>query len=122
MSQQPVHARRLILFAGLTAIWLTGAAFRLRAEAELRAAAVARVPADHAGRMARGLQTFQKNVRPLLIEQCLKCHGGEKTKGGLVLVTRETLLQGGDDGPVVVPFSAGASRLLKLLRHDEEPH
>src|SRR6266487_2562458 len=80
------------------------------------------LPADHAGRMARGLQTFQKDVRSLLIDQCLRCHGGKKTKGGLVLTTREDLLKGGTDGVVLVPFNARSSRLLQLIRHDEEPH
>jgi len=82
----------------------------------------AEVPADHADRMSRGLETFQKAIRPLLLEHCLPCHGGEKTKAELNLVTRDGLLQGGVDGEVVVPFMADESRLLRLVRHDEEPH
>jgi cytochrome c553 len=72
--------------------------------------------------MTRGLETFQKQIRPLLAEHCVRCHGGEKTKGGFNLVTREDLLKGGDDGPAVLPFDAASSRLLKLVRHREEPH
>jgi mono/diheme cytochrome c family protein len=83
--------------------------------------AAADLPADHAARMTRGLETFQKTVRPLLLEHCLPCHGGEKTKGELNLVTREGMLQGGVDGVVIVPFKAAESRLLRLVRHDEEP-
>jgi hypothetical protein len=81
----------------------------------------AELPANHAERMTRGLATFQQQVRLLLTEHCLPCHGGEKTKGELNLVTREGLLQGGVDGVVVVPFKATESRLLRLVRHDEEP-
>ena len=80
------------------------------------------LPADHAERMTRGLVTFTQHVRPVLVKSCLACHGGEKTKGGLDLATREDLLKGGTEGGAIVPFSAKASRLLKLLRHAEEPH
>ena len=41
----------------------------------------AELPPDHAARMTKGLELFQTNVRALLIEHCVKCHGGEKTKG-----------------------------------------
>ena len=46
---------------------------------------------------------FGTQVRPLLQQQCVKCHGGEKTKGGLKLTSRQGLLQGGDSGPPVSP-------------------
>src|SRR5207302_7264498 len=49
-------------------------------------------------------------------------HGGEKTKGELNMVTREGLLKGGADGVVVVPFKGKESRLLRLVRHEEEPN
>ncbi|MFM8470613.1 MAG: DUF1549 domain-containing protein, partial [Limisphaerales bacterium] len=84
--------------------------------------AAAPLPADHAERMTRGLVTFTQHVRPVLVKSCLSCHGGEKTKGGLDLATREDLLKGGPEGAVVVPFSSSDSRLLKLVRHAEEPH
>ena len=82
----------------------------------------AELPPDHAARMTKGLALFQARIRPLLIEHCVKCHGGEKTKGDFDLTTREALLQGGADGPVLVPFNAGASVMLKQMRHEEEPH
>lgn len=80
------------------------------------------VPPDHAQRMTRGLEVFQKSVRGLLTEHCVKCHGGEKTKGDLDLVTREGLLKGGEDGVMVVPFKAAESKLMKMIRHEEEPY
>jgi len=80
------------------------------------------LPADHAERMTRGLLTFTQHVRPVLVKSCLSCHGGEKTKGGLDLATREDLLKGGTEGAAIVPFSASDSRLMKLVRHAEEPH
>jgi hypothetical protein len=80
------------------------------------------VPPDHAERLLRGTETFKKQLRQVLTESCLKCHGGEKTRGGLDLSTREALLKGGDNGPAIVPYSSKQSRLLKLVSHAEEPH
>ena len=88
----------------------------------LAPAASAALPPDHAARMERGLATFRNSVRTILADHCLKCHGGEKTKGDFDLATREDLLRGGAEGQAVVPFDPAASRLLRLVRHEEEPH
>lgn len=80
------------------------------------------LPADHAVRMERGLERFKNEIRPLLIANCVECHGGESTKGAFDLATREGLLLGGADGAVIEPFQPASSRLLSLLRHAEEPH
>ncbi len=101
-------------FAQLT-LFLTLAALPLQA-------ANAPLPADHARRMARGIEMFQQDVGALLREHCLKCHGGEKTKGDFDLATREDLLKGGAEGAALVPFDSRNSPMLKLMRHDEEPH
>ncbi|NDB75617.1 MAG: DUF1549 domain-containing protein, partial [Verrucomicrobia bacterium] len=103
--------KRLVLLAGALVGW-----------SALGADQKASLPADHAERMSRGLVTFTQHVRPVLMKSCLSCHGGEKTKGGLDLATREDLLKGGTEGAAIVPFSAKDSRLLKLVRHAEEPH
>ncbi len=79
-------------------------------------------PADHAQRMAKGLESFDQEVRKILSDSCLKCHGGEKVKGEFDLGTRDALLKGGADGPSVVAFHPDKSRMLKMLRHQEEPY
>jgi hypothetical protein len=71
--------------------------------------------------MSRGLELFEKEVAPILKEHCLDCHGGAKTKGEFDIANRDLLLKGGGDGPSVVPFHADQSRLLKMLRHEEDP-
>ena len=85
------------------------------------AATAAEVPADHAEKMARGLEMFRKEVGPLLREHCVKCHGGEKTKGDFDLATREGLLHGGNEVVAVKPFDAKESWMMKLIRHEEDP-
>ncbi len=62
---------------------------------------------------------FEKEVRPLLIDRCLKCHGGEKTRGGLKLTSRDAILQGGDTGPAAVPGKPNDSLLVQLLHRDD---
>ncbi len=57
----------------------------------------------------------------VLETSCVKCHNSANDKGGLDLSTRDALLKGGDTGPAVVPWQAGASLLLKLVKHDDEP-
>jgi len=86
------------------------------------AAAEVPLPADHAVRMERGLQLFASDVRAILNEHCVKCHGGEKTKGDFDLATRDDLLRGGAEGKAVIPFDPAGSRLLRLVRREEEPH
>jgi cytochrome c553 len=77
---------------------------------------------DHAEKMARGRELFAKEVRQVLLDRCLNCHGGDKTRAGFDLTTREGLLKGGDNGTAVVAGKSKDSRLPKLLRHEEEPH
>jgi mono/diheme cytochrome c family protein len=81
-----------------------------------------KLPPDHAERLAKGKDLFTKSVRAILIEQCVKCHGGDKTQGGLDLRTRELLLKGGQHGAAVVPFDSKESRLFALVNHDQPPH
>ncbi|MBX7211778.1 MAG: PSD1 and planctomycete cytochrome C domain-containing protein [Verrucomicrobiaceae bacterium] len=86
------------------------------------ASAAATLPADHAQRMTRGLTTFQKDIAPLLKTNCLKCHGIDATKGDLDMATREDLLRGSHNGPVVVPFDAAKSVLVEVINHTKEPN
>ena len=79
------------------------------------------VTTEHAEKMKAGLAVFSGTIRPALEQHCLKCHGGEKTRGGFNLGSREGLLAGADSGPVVDLDSPSDSLLLTLIRHQEEP-
>ena len=80
------------------------------------------VSPDHAAQMAQSLELFKAEVRTLLSEHCVKCHGGEKTEGELDLTTREGLLKGGASGPAVVVGKPRESRLVRLVRYEDEPN
>jgi hypothetical protein len=70
---------------------------------------------------AAGIQFFEQKIRPVLVEQCYKCHssGPKKPRGGLRLDSRAGLFTGGDSGPAVVPGKPGASLLIQALRHED---
>jgi cytochrome c553 len=62
---------------------------------------------------------FEKEVRPLLVERCGKCHGAEKPKGGLRLTSRANLLKGGESGPAAVAGKPEQSLLIQAIRYSE---
>src|SRR5262245_14637082 len=61
-------------------------------------------------------EDFSRDVRPLLDQHCVKCHGPEKQKGGLRFDTREGAFKAGESGEkAIVPGHASQSRLVKLV-------
>jgi cytochrome c553 len=70
-------------------------------------------------------QFFEAKVRPVLAENCYRCHSAqsEKVKAGLMLDTRDGLLNGGQSGAAIVPGDADRSLLIKAVRYtDPELH
>jgi hypothetical protein len=63
---------------------------------------------------------FETRVRPVLANRCLDCHGSEKSKGGLRLDSRESMLRGAESGPVVVPGKPDESPLITAIRYGGE--
>lgn len=65
---------------------------------------------------------FEKKVRPLLHSRCQSCHSvaSKKSRGGLRLDSRASILKGGDSGPAVVPGQPGKSLLIQAIRHEHE--
>lgn len=76
----------------------------------------ANTPVVAAPRDAPAVEHFEKRVRPLLHEKCLKCHGPDKSKGGLRLDSAAGLAKGGDSGRVVVPGRPDESLLIRAVR------
>src|SRR5438309_5070340 len=65
---------------------------------------------------------FENKIRPLLVDECYKCHSQQapKLKGGLSLESREGWIKGGDTGPAIVPGNPDASLLIKAVRYADE--
>lgn len=64
-------------------------------------------------------EAFEKHVRPVLVDKCFRCHGGQKDSGGLRVDSRAALLAGGDSGPALDLEHPSDSLLLLALRRDE---
>src|SRR5690349_223572 len=62
---------------------------------------------------------FETRVRPVLAKNCYACHTSSKM-GGLQLDSREHLMQGGKDGPVLVPGDPEQSVLIQAVRQTHE--
>lgn len=58
----------------------------------------------------------------ILRKECVNCHTEAKRKGGLLIDSRESLLQGGDTDVAIVPGKAKESLLVELLYPDVEMH
>ncbi len=61
---------------------------------------------------------FEKQIRPILATQCVKCHGAVKQEGNLRLDSRDAMLVGGDSGPAIVPGRPEASLLMEAIRRE----
>jgi hypothetical protein len=62
------------------------------------------------------IRFFEEKVRPILAENCYKCHGSEAQKGSLRLDIREMALAGGESGPVIVPGKPDQSALVEAIK------
>jgi hypothetical protein len=69
---------------------------------------------------AEQVRFFETYVRPVLAENCFKCHGPEKQKAHLRLDSRAAALAGGDSGPAVVPGNLEESLLVTAISHADE--
>ena len=74
------------------------------------------------GSDAKGVEFFERQIRPLLANKCYQCHSrqSKKTKGGLLLDSPEGLLKGGDSGELFVTGDPDKSLLIKAVRYKDE--
>src|SRR5438067_2393697 len=73
---------------------------------------------------AEAARFFETKVRPLLADNCFKCHGGpgqgeKKVRGNLRLDSLGAVLEGGDQGPAIVPGHPEKSLLIKAISYDD---
>lgn len=68
---------------------------------------------------AAQLRFFESRIRPVLVDQCLRCHGAQKQKAGLRLDGREHILRGSSGGPVVVSGKPEQSSFIKAITHTD---
>jgi cytochrome c553 len=74
---------------------------------------------------AKGIEFFETKIRPVLVEQCLKCHSTaaekeKKLRGGLKLDFKMGGWdKGGDTGPAIVPGKPSEGTLIKSLKYTD---
>ena len=116
--------RRITRYLGLSsACILVGfviCALDLRAE-DNAAADIQRKPIAIAKIDRKTPVDFEKEILPILKNNCLACHNKTTTKADLILETPQDILKGGESGKVVVPKRSGESLLLKVASHQVRP-
>lgn len=83
--------------------------------------AVFRFGSTEAAPSVKAEVSYANDVQPILESRCGKCHMGEFVSEGLHMDTYESLMEGSDHGPVIVPGDAGKSLLVKKLIEGEMP-
>ena len=68
---------------------------------------------------AEGIKFFEAKIRPVLIDQCYRCHSseGQGSRGGLSVESRDALLAGGESGPAIVPGDLDQSLLWNAINY-----
>jgi len=66
-------------------------------------------------------RTFEATFQGLLEGRCVFCHGGNNAEAGLDLSSYESLMAGGDDGPVIIPGDPEDSALIQV-QSGSNPH
>lgn len=91
--------KRLLLFAGIIVL-LAGAVFY--------------------SRFTEKKVDFNAEIRPILNQKCMRCHGGVKRNGGLSLLFREEALAENESGlPAIIPGKPGESELISRITHSD---
>jgi hypothetical protein len=58
---------------------------------------------------------FDREIRPLLQERCVECHGPEKQKADLRLDAKPHAFKGGESGPAIIPAKSSTSPLFQRI-------
>ncbi len=65
--------------------------------------------------------TYTDQVEPVLQNKCLGCHNNSSKMGGLIMETYDSLMKGGQHGPVIVPGKSSESRIILMLEGKVQP-
>lgn len=67
---------------------------------------------------------YEDLIQPIFNQYCRSCHNPKNTKGGLLLTSKENIVKGGKNGPVISSFDSERSPLYHRLTLplDHEDH
>ncbi len=63
---------------------------------------------------------FENNIRPVLVSKCIECHGPDAQEAELRIDSREAILKGSANGPIIDLAKASESLLLQVISHEQE--
>jgi hypothetical protein len=124
-NQRPTPARRLTaatLFALsiVCAVGLSTGAARADDKAKSAEAKPAQPHSSEPKFTAEQLTFFEREVQPILVGKCVKCHGGEaKIASEFSLTSRASTIRGGELGAAVDLAKPEASKLLLAIRYED---
>ena len=97
-----------------------GCAIASAADKQPKSQGVVSETADGKASDAKAVEFFEERVRPVLVARCYKCHShtSGKSKGGLMLDSRNGWEKGGSSGPAIVPGKPDESLLIEAVRRD----
>jgi hypothetical protein len=58
---------------------------------------------------------FTRDIKPILDDSCIRCHGPEKPRSHFRLTDRDAALKGGSDGVDILPGQSAASPLIRYV-------
>ena len=64
---------------------------------------------------AEEAEVFTDVIQPILKSKCQSCHRAGKSKGELDMSSFESLIKGGESGPVILPTDAQKSELIRRV-------
>jgi hypothetical protein len=65
--------------------------------------------------------TYERHIAPLFAEHCTDCHGAfAAVEGGWDATDYELVLTSGDGGPAVIAGDPDASRVVRMMRGEDE--
>jgi hypothetical protein len=70
--------------------------------------------------IAAGELSFTKQIAPLLVGKCGKCHVSA-AKGQFSMATFASLMRGNKDGPVILPGKGTGSRIVEVIESGDMP-
>ena len=76
--------------------------------------------AQESASSSEGIKFFESKIRPVLVDNCYRCHskdGQQGIKGGLTLESRDGLAAGGASGPAIVPGNLDESMLWNAINY-----
>lgn len=65
--------------------------------------------------------TYEEHIKPILRENCFLCHNQDEAENDFAMDSYARVMQGGAGGAAIVPGDPDASRLWRLVSHQESP-